>query len=145
MPAPPPGRMASADRSRAAAAAIDRGLVTRVVLAAWLLPGGGHLLLGETRRGVILCGVLLLMAITGLASEGRLFPFVFTEPLVALAAAAQWALLGPRLIAALAGLGAGDVTAPTYEYGTTFLIVSGLLNTLVLLDASDRATRRRTR
>jgi hypothetical protein len=110
-----------------------------------VLPGGGHLLLGETRRGVILCGVLLLMVITGLACEGRLFPFVFTEPLVALAAAAQWALLGPRLIAAMSGQGAGEVTAPTYEYGTTFLIVSGLLNTLVLLDAFDRASGRRTR
>jgi hypothetical protein len=33
--------------------------------------------------------------------------------------------------------GAGTVTAVTYEYGNCFLIVSGLLNSLVVLDAFD--------
>jgi hypothetical protein len=31
----------------------------------------------------------------------------------------------------------GVVTAATYEYGNTFLIVSGLLNMLVTIDAYD--------
>jgi hypothetical protein len=34
-------------------------------------------------------------------------------------------------------LGQGVVTAATYEYGNTFLIVSGLLNMLVVIDAYD--------
>jgi hypothetical protein len=45
----------------------------------------------------------------------------------------------PRVLAAMAGAGAGNVTAITYEYGNTFLIVSGLLNVLVALDAFDKA------
>jgi len=35
------------------------------------------------------------------------------------------------------GYGAGNVIAVTYEYGNTFLIVSGLLNALVVIDAFD--------
>jgi hypothetical protein len=49
----------------------------------------------------------------------------------------------PRLLAAVAGAGAGNVVAVTYEYGNTFLIVAGLLNMLVVLDAYDRASGER--
>jgi hypothetical protein len=39
----------------------------------------------------------------------------------------------------MAGAGRGDVVAVTYEYGNTFLIVAGLLNVLLALDAVDIA------
>jgi nucleoside recognition membrane protein YjiH len=113
------------------------------VLMAWLVPGGAHLAMGQTRRAAVLFAVLLVMFVTGLAFGGRLFPFQVSEPLVFLAAVAEWALAAPRLVAAVAGFGAGDVVAVTYEYGNTFLIAGGLLNMLVMLDAFDRATGRR--
>ena len=74
-----------------------------------------------------------------------MFPIGTSEPLVTLAALAQWGVFGPRLIARASGLGAGDVVAAAYEYGNTFLIVAGLLNLLVALDAWDRALGRRAR
>ncbi len=43
----------------------------------------------------------------------------------------------PYFIAKALGLGQGVVTAASYEYGNTFLIVSGLLNMLVAIDAYD--------
>jgi len=43
----------------------------------------------------------------------------------------------PYFISRAIGLGAGIVTAASYEYGNTFLIVSGLLNMLVAIDAYD--------
>jgi hypothetical protein len=49
----------------------------------------------------------------------------------------------PYLAATLLGLGAGVVTAASYEYGNTFLIVAGLLNMLVVLDAYDIALGRK--
>jgi hypothetical protein len=55
------------------------------------------------------------------------------------AAVAQWGAAVPRLIAGIAGVGDGDVVAITYEYGNTFLMASGLLNALVVLDVYDRA------
>ncbi len=85
------------------------------------------------------------MFVIGLAFGGRVFPFQMGEPLVFLAAVAQWTIALPRVIASIAGLGAGNVVSVTYEYGNTFLIVSGLLNALVLLDAIDRATGRKPR
>ena len=49
----------------------------------------------------------------------------------------------PRLLGYFGSLGAGNVVASTYEYGNTFLIVAGLLNTLVVLDACDVAAGRK--
>jgi hypothetical protein len=43
----------------------------------------------------------------------------------------------------MAGWGPGEVVAATYEYGNTFLIVAGLLNALVVLDAFDLASGRK--
>ena len=54
--------------------------------------------------------------------------------------------LGIGLVYFLAGplgYGAGKVTAVTYEYGNAFLIVAGLLNLLVILDAYDVARGRK--
>jgi hypothetical protein len=49
------------------------------------------------------------------------------------------------MLAAMAGAGAGDVVAATYDYGNTFLIASGLLNVLVFFDAYDLARGRKAR
>jgi uncharacterized protein DUF6677 len=116
-----------------------------VGILAWFLPGAGHLLMGQVRKALTFLVVLLAMFAIGLAFGGRLFPFQMSEPLVFLAALAEWTVAMPRVIAAMAGVGAGNVVAVTYEYGNTFLIVSGLLNALVLLDAVDLATGRKSR
>jgi len=104
---------------------------------AWLVPGAGHFLAGQTRKAAIFFVVLTAMFVFGLLFSGQLFAFDTSDPLVFLAALAQWALGGPRLLAALAGGGRGDVVAVTYEYGNTFFIVAGLLNSLIVLDAMD--------
>ena len=53
------------------------------------------------------------------------------------------ALAGPYLAARYLGFSEGQVTAVTYEYGTTFTAVAGLLNILVILDAYDTAVGRK--
>ena len=83
------------------------------------------------------------MFLIGLALSGRLFPFAAGEPLVLLAAVAARGIGLPALVASWAGAGAGVVTAASYEYGNAFLIVSGLLNMLVTLDAYDVAMGRK--
>lgn len=112
---------------------------------AWFVPGGGHFIQGQSQKAAVFFVVLTTMFVLGLAFNGRVFPFETAEPLVFLAAAAQWVLGVPRLAAAAGGFGHGVVTAATYEYGNTFLIVSGLLNALVILDARDLATGRKAR
>jgi hypothetical protein len=73
----------------------------------------------------------------GLFLQGRIFPIELSQPLVALAALADLGIGVPYFVARAMGYGAGDVIAVTYEYGNTFLIVAGLLNTLVVIDAFD--------
>lgn len=84
-----------------------------------------------------------LMFAMGLWLEGRLFPFEPAQPLALLAAFANLGAGLPYVAASLLGLGRGAVTAVSYEYGNTFLIVAGLLNMLVVLDAYDVAVGRK--
>ena len=86
---------------------------------------------------MIFLAVLPLMFAFGLALRGRIFPVEISQPLVALAALANMGIGLPYFLARGLGYGAGEVIAVTYEYGNTFLIVSGLLNTLVVIDAFD--------
>ena len=116
-----------------------------LAIGAWLVPGAGHFLQGRTQKAIIFLVTLVGMFFIGIASGGRLFPFQLDDPLVFLEAVAEWMIGVPRLVAGLAGLGAGEVTASTYEYGNTFLIVAGLLNALVVLDAIDFAKGRKRR
>ena len=99
--------------------------------------------MGRRQKGLVFLIVLPLMFALGLWLRGRLFPFDFSQPLVALAAVADLGLGLPYLLASLSGLGGGLVVAVTYEYGNAFLIVAGLLNFLVMLDAYDIAVGRK--
>jgi hypothetical protein len=110
---------------------------------AWLVPGGGHVWLGRREKGLVFLAALAGMFTVGLLLEGRLFPFVFTEPLVALAAIADLACGVPYFVARAIGVGAGQPAAVTYEYGNAFLITAGLLNTLVVIDVHDIALGRK--
>lgn len=113
-----------------------------IALLAWLVPGAAHLWLGQASKAAVFFVVLSGMFAVGLTFGGRLFEFQAADPLVLLAALAEWGAGLPRLIAAAAGAGQGDVVAATYEYGNTFLMSAGLLNTLVALNAFDVASGR---
>ena len=129
-------------RATAAEETQSGGLVL-LCLASWILPGAGHLWLGRRSKGLIFLIALPLMFWIGLAISGRLFPFDLSEPLVGLAAAADLGIGFPYFIARTLGYGGGDVRAVTYEYGNAFLIVAGLLNLLVIIDAYDVALGRK--
>ena len=124
----------AAERTRAAA---EPGSLVLLCLAAWVVPGAGHLWMGRRQKGLVFLLALPIMFAIGLLLKGRIFPFAMAEPLVALAAIADMGLGLPWMLARFAGLGVGTVTAVTYEYGNSFLIVAGLLNFLVMLDAFD--------
>ncbi len=116
---------------------------TLISIAALLVPGAGHIWQGRAQKGMIfLIGIPLMFAV-GLWLNGRLFPFELSQPLVALAAVASFGNGIPYALATALWLGKGLVTAATYEYGNTFVIVSGLLNMLVALDAYDIALGRK--
>ena len=109
-------------------------------LAAWAIPGAGHLWLGRRAKGLVFLVAIPLMFAIGLAVQGRIFPFDFSDPLVGLMALADIGNGLPCVMANAIGYAGGDVTAATYEYGNAFVIVAGLLNVLVVIDAYDVAS-----
>ena len=135
-----PSKPTTLDRPRAAS---EPGAIALVCLAAWAVPGAAHVWLGRRQKAAVFFIALMVMFVSGLLLQGRLFPFEMAEPLVALAAFADAGMGLPWIVARLAGAGGGVVTAPSYEYGNCFLIVAGLLNLLVVLDAYDVAVGRK--
>ena len=114
-----------------------------ICIAAWAIPGAGHLWLGRRQKGITFLIAVVLMFVTGLWLEGRLFPFELSQPLVALEAIADFGNGLPFFIAKAMHAGAGRVVAVSYEYGNAFMIVAGLLNMLIVLDAFDIAQGRK--
>lgn len=94
-------------------------------------------------KGLAFLVALPLMFAIGLAAEGRLFPFDFSEPLVGLSAVADVGIGIPYFIANAFGFGLGQVREVTYEYGNVFVMTAGLLNLLVVLDTYDIAVGRK--
>src|ERR1019366_3415622 len=100
-----------------AAEETQTGSLVLLALAAWAVPGAGHLWLRRRSKGLVFLLALPAMFAFGLALRGRLFPFDLSDPLAALAALAD---LGIGLIyfaAGAFGYGAGEVRAVTFEYG----------------------------
>jgi hypothetical protein len=109
----------------------------------WLVPGLAHILIGRWIRGAIFAACVLLMFIFGLAMHGKLYDLEFDEPLHVFAFIANIGMGIPYWIAERFNLGIGTMTWPSYDYGTTYLWVCGLLNYLIVLDAFDIAQGRK--
>jgi hypothetical protein len=109
-----------------------------LMVAAWLVPGLGHAILGRRRRAAVFAAVVVVSFVV-ITLQGELILPRAGDPLSYLAAIAN---LGSGLLfvaAKLAGLGAGVVTAASYEYGNTFLLTAGMMNLLLVLDTHDIA------
>lgn len=114
------------------------GLVL-LCLASWAIPGIGHIWLGRRSKGFVFLIALPLMFAIGLGLHGRVFGVDASDVLTTLEAAAQLGIGVMYFLAGSFGFGKGDVRAVSYEYGISFLIVAGLLNLLVVIDAYDVA------
>jgi len=119
------------------------GALVLLCAAAWAIPGAGHFWLGRRGKCLVFLIALPLMFWIGLALSGRLFPFDFSQSLVALQAFANLGIGIPYFIANAIGAGSGNVRAVTYEYGNAYIIVAGLMNLLVVIDVYDIALGRK--
>ena len=108
-----------------------------LIVLGWLVPGFGHLLLGRRLRALVFAVVILVSFIVGIALQGELILPRAGEPLSYLAAVASIGSGVLFVVARLLGLGDGVVTASSFEYGTSFLLMSGMMNLLLLLDIHD--------
>jgi hypothetical protein len=122
---------------------INLAATVAICSGGWLIPGLSHILLGKWVRGLIFAICVFLMFGLGLSMQGRLFDLIIEEPLEIFAFIANVGVGLPYLLAEKLGLGTGSMKAVTYDYGTTYLWVAGLLNYLIILDAFDIAQGRK--
>jgi hypothetical protein len=114
-----------------------------ILLAGWLVPGAGHLLLGKwVRAGLLMVSILGMFAI-GIALQGKVYTPNTGEPLDMLGFAGD---LGSGLLYGLArllGWGQAPVLVAVADYGTKFIVVAGLLNIVAAVDAHSLASGRK--
>ena len=122
---------------------MNKAVTLAICLGGWLVPGFGHILLGRWIRGFVFLVCVLLMFSLGLAMHGKLYDLQFDEPLQFFAFVANLGAGVLYWVAARMGYGLGTMTWPSYDYGTTYLWVSGLLNYLIVLDVFDIAQGRK--
>jgi hypothetical protein len=133
-------------------AAGDKGLIddtpsrvspTLALIAGWLVPGAGHLLLGKWIRATLLMASILGMFAIGIALQGKIYNPNVGEPLDMLGFAGD---LGSGIlygIARILGWGQAPVLIAVADYGTKFIVVAGLLNIVAAVDAHSLASGRK--
>jgi len=120
-----------------------------VGLMAWAIPGAGHFMQGRWLRGALAGGAVWVMFFVGLWLGGHMYAVSggqqgFGTLLQLLPMIANVGVGLPYFVCWLANAGfAEHAQIVTYESGNTFLLVAGLLNYLVMLDAFDIAAGRK--
>jgi hypothetical protein len=113
----------------------------------WLVPGGGHLLLKRTGRGLLLMASITSMFVCGLMMRGAMFQpqsgdflttLINTGGFIGDLASGILYLLSQWL-----GYAQQDMPGAVHDYGTKFLVTAGLLNILAMVDTFEIAARRK--
>jgi hypothetical protein len=118
-------------------------LPAMVLIAGWLIPGLGHLILGKWIRALLLFVSILCMFLIGLGLQGKIYSPGTGDILDILGFAGQ---LGLGLLCGLAhwiGWGASSSVNTLADYGTKFLVCGGLLNYMAAVDAHSLANGRK--
>ena len=125
------------------------------VIAAWLVPGAGHLALGKYGRALLFFATIGGAFVLGLSLSGHLYWPTVAEPpsrfhFDLITVLWFFAEIGSGLcylVSYAMGLGTAPIAqaaaTPTFEYGNTFMFLAGLLNYLVIHDAFDIAAGRK--
>jgi hypothetical protein len=106
----------------------------------WLVPGLGHVLQGRLVRGAVSGAAIVLMFVFGIMIGGHIYGLRdanegLLSSLFGLCDLGSGVLY---LFARLAGLAINErPEQATAEYGSVFLMVAGLLNLILALDAFD--------
>src|SRR5271169_5685714 len=113
------------------------------VIAGWLIPGAGHLLLKRWVRGALILGSISCMFVLGIMMGARLYAPNTADLLDMLGFLGD---LGAGLLYLVGhgmGLGQAPVQVVTADYGAKFVVVAGLLNLISAVDAHSIAVGRK--
>jgi len=154
-----------AGNSAAAAANPPLRSPVLAIITAWLVPGGGHLLLGRRGRGLIIFATILVTFAIGILMHGPMFSpggnapelngvgaisgtMTPTNQSDMLSRLIQYGgFIGdvasglPYFVATWSGYSQPDQPGHTPDYGAKFLVAAGLMNILAIVDAYEIAKR----
>lgn len=116
---------------------------TLVLLAGWLIPGAGHLMLRKWVRGALLMTSIATMFTMGLALKGKVYTPNTGDLLDMLNFAGDLGAGLLYVVARIFDLGQVTVQVAIADYGTKFMVVAGLLNIISAVDAHSLATGRK--
>src|ERR1700723_338499 len=122
--------MANSTAEKARAAANEQINMMAVIAPAvgWLIPGAGHMIQKRWIRGLLLMVSIVAMFVLGLLMQGRIYKPNGGNVLDILSFIGDMGAGGMYIVCRALDLGNGVVAHATANYGTNFIIVSGLLN-----------------
>jgi hypothetical protein len=111
-----------------------------VLIAGWLIPGGGHLLLKRWWRGLLLMLSVTAMFVLGVLMEGKVYSFNTGDILDMLGFVGDIGAGALYIVTRAMDWGQGAIQIAVADYGTKYIIVAGLLNIISAVDAYNIAT-----
>jgi hypothetical protein len=101
----------------------------------WLIPGGGHLIQKRWIRGLLLMTAIVVMYVLGLLMQGKVYSPNTGDILDILGFIGDIGAGGLYIVTKALDMGQGAIHRATADYGTKYIIVSGLLNIISAVDA----------
>ena len=115
-----------------------------IVVAAWIVPGLGHLLLRRWGRAMIFFIAVGGLAVTGYLLRGNIFPPRSGDAFGTLGFLADAGSGVFYYLARFFESAGPDVSRAAGDYGTRFIAAAGVVNLISGCDAYEIATRRRS-
>jgi hypothetical protein len=136
--------VAPSQRSQASRTNASRGaLALFAALAAWLVPGLGHLLLGRWGRALVFFCAVGGLVVSGYLLRGNVFPPHSGDPFGTLGFLADAGTGIFYYFSRFFEAAGPDVSRAAGDYGTRFIAAAGVVNLLAVLDTIEIATGRR--
>jgi hypothetical protein len=136
--------VAPPQRAQAARANAGRGaLALFAAIAAWLVPGLGHLLLGRWGRALVFFCAVSGLVVSGYLLRGNVFPPHSGDPFGTLGFLADAGTGIFYYFSRFFEAAGPDVSRAAGDYGTRFVAAAGVVNLLAVLDTIEIATGRR--
>jgi TM2 domain-containing membrane protein YozV len=115
-----------------------------IALAAWLVPGLGHFLLGRTGRAILFFIAVGGLAMTGFQMRGNVFSSHYSDLFGMVGYLTDMASGVFYLLARLVERAGPDVSCAAGDYGTRFIATAGVVNLVAVIDAYEIAAGRRS-
>jgi hypothetical protein len=110
-------------------------LAYAALIAGWILPGAGHLLLRRWVRGLLLFASIVSLFLLGVAMQGKVYSINAGDLLDILGFVGDLGAGALYFLARSLDWGTQAIQQATGDYGSKFIVVAGLLNIISAIDA----------